>query len=109
MTDGDGDTASAGISFTITDANTPSSGSAAAAVDDDGLPGGNPASTTLDLNANIGGDGDTSEAIFTGVLGGSVGSDGAGANGFSFAGLNGTGGTVGTETVATAGMAAPTR
>ena len=33
------------------------------------------------------------------MLGGSVGSDGAGANGFSFAGLNGTGGTVGTETV----------
>ena len=33
------------------------------------------------------------------MLGGSVGSDGAGANGFSFAGLNGTSGTVGTETV----------
>ena len=37
------------------------------------LTGGNPADTT-----------------FTGVLGGSVGSDDAGANGFSFAGLNGT-------------------
>ena len=100
VTDGDGDTATAGVSFTITDANTPSSGSAAAAVDDDGLPGGNPASTTLDLNANIGDNpGDTSEATFTGQLGGFVGGDGAGANGFSFAGLNGNTGTVGTETV----------
>ena len=33
------------------------------------------------------------------MLGGSLGGDGAGANGFSFAGLNGTTGTVGTETV----------
>ena len=100
VTDGDGDTATATVNFQVTDANTPSSGSAAAAVDDDGLTGGNPASTTLDLNANIGDDpGDTSEATFTGVLGGSVGTDGAGANGFSFAGLNGTSGTVGTETV----------
>ena len=33
------------------------------------------------------------------MLGGSVGSDDAGANGFSFAGLNGTTGTVGTEAV----------
>ena len=99
VTDGDGDTASAGVSFTITDANAPSSGSAAAAVDDDGLPGGNPASTINRLEPTLDTDGDTSEATFTGLLGGSVGSDGAGANGFSFAGLNGTGGTVGTETV----------
>ena len=83
----------------MTDANAPSSGSAAAAVDDDGLPGGNPASTIVDLNANWRPTGDSSEATFTGLLGGSVGSDGAGANGFSFAGLNGTAGTVGTETV----------
>ena len=90
MTDGDGDTATATANFPVTDANAPSSGSAAAAVDDDGLPGGNPASTTGDLNANVGDDpGDTSEATFTGTLGGSVGGDGAGANGFSFAGLNG--------------------
>ena len=64
-------------------------GTALAAVDDDGLagpPAGNPASMTNDLNANIGDNiADTSEASFTGVLGGSVGGDGAGANGFSFA------------------------
>ena len=46
VTDGDGDTATATVSFQVTDANVPTSGSAAAAVDDDGLPGGNPASTT---------------------------------------------------------------
>ena len=79
VTDGDGDTATANVSFQVTDANTPTSGTASAAVDDDGLSGGNPASTTVDLNANTGdAPGDTSEATFTGVLGGSVGGDGAG-------------------------------
>ncbi|MDX8522164.1 beta strand repeat-containing protein, partial [Mesorhizobium dulcispinae] len=101
VTDGDGDTATAGISFVVTDANTPTSGSAAATVDDDGLAGGNPASTTGDINANVG-DADgpaSSEASFSGTLGGSLGGDGAGANGFSFATLNGTSGTVGQENV----------
>ena len=80
VTDGDGDTATATVGFQVTDANAPSGGIAAAAVDDDGLTGGNPASTADDINANIGDDpGDTSEATFTGVLGGSVGTDGAGA------------------------------
>ena len=41
----------------------------------------------------------SSEATFSGVLGGSVGVDGAGSNGFSFAGLNGQAGTVGQENV----------
>src|SRR3546814_4501232 len=44
VTDGDGDTASAGFSFQIDDANAPTGGTASAAVDDDGLAGGNPAS-----------------------------------------------------------------
>jgi len=83
------------------DANTPSPGSASAAVDDDGLtgpPAGNPASTAGDLDANLGDAGpNTTEAIFEGTLGGSVGPDGAGANGFGF-GTNTTG-TVGLETV----------
>ena len=78
-------------------------GKASAAVDDDGLsgpPAGNPASTTGDLDANLAGDTNTSEAVFTGVLGGSVGPDGAGANGFSFApSLNGSTAVVGLETV----------
>ncbi|WP_292302730.1 DUF5801 repeats-in-toxin domain-containing protein, partial [Mesorhizobium sp.] len=101
VTDGDGDTATAGISFVVTDANTPTSGTAAALVDDDGLAGGNPASTMGDIDANIG-DADgpaSSEASFSGTLGGSLGGDGAGTNGFSFATLNGTSGTVGQENV----------
>ena len=68
VTDGDNDTAAATIAFQVTDANMPTGpdgggggGTAAAAVDDDDLTGGNPADTT-----------------FTGVLGGSVGSDGRG-------------------------------
>src|SRR3546814_2802051 len=98
VTDGDGDTASAGFSFQIDDANAPTGGTASAAVDDDGLAGGNPASVAGDLDANAGDDpGDTSEASFTGTLGGSVGGDGAGANGFGF-GTN-TSATIGLETV----------
>ena len=110
VTDGDGDTATATVSFQVIDANTPTppgrdpqgapgQGAASAAVDDDGLPGGNPASTTGDLDANLAGDTNPSEAVFSGVLGGSVGLDGAGANGFSFAPqLNGATVTVGLET-----------
>ncbi len=100
--DADGDTATASIAFQVIDANTPTGGTAAATVDDDGLTGGNPASTTGDINANAGEVPlNASEAIYTGTLGGSVGLDGAGANGFKFAAsLNGqTGVTVGTETV----------
>ena len=68
VTDGDGDTATATVSFQVTDANMPTAGTASAAVDDDGLsgpPAGNPASTTGDLNANLAGDGNASEAVFT--------------------------------------------
>jgi len=96
VTDGDGDTATANIAFAVTDANKPTGGTAAAAVDDDGLAGGNAASTTGDLNANAGDNAaDTSEATFTGVLGGSVGGDAPGT--FSFAALNGTSWTLGQE------------
>ncbi|PKP86354.1 MAG: hypothetical protein CVT78_13830 [Alphaproteobacteria bacterium HGW-Alphaproteobacteria-17] len=86
VTDGDNDTATAGFSFQINDANTPTGGSAAATVDDDGLLGGNPASGPVN-----------GPATFSGTLGGSVGLDGAGANGFTFTGN--TTGTVGLETV----------
>ncbi|WP_292441777.1 DUF5801 repeats-in-toxin domain-containing protein, partial [Mesorhizobium sp.] len=100
VTDSDGDTATAGISFAVTDANAPTRGTAAAAVDDDGLAGGNPASTTGDIDANAGEvPFSASEAVYNGTLGGSVGGDGAGSNGFSFATLDGTGGTVGQESV----------
>ena len=98
VTDGDGDTAISTIAFAVTDRNAPTGGVAVAAVDDDGLLGGNPASTADDLDANAGDDpADISEATFTGVLGGSVGNDVPGT--FSFAALNGTSGTVGLETV----------
>ena len=101
MTDGDGDTAQAGFTFQVTDANTPTDNNkSVAAVDDDGLAGGNPASTVGDLNANLAGDTNTSEAVFTSVLQGSVGADGAGSNGFTFAtALSGGTATLGQETV----------
>ncbi|UAX95224.1 type I secretion C-terminal target domain-containing protein [Ensifer adhaerens] len=86
VTDGDGDTSTANFGFSVTDANKPTGGVASANVDDDGLAGANPAP-------------DAAAASFSGTLGGSVGLDGAGANGFSFAGLHGTSGTVGQETV----------
>ena len=99
MTDGDGDTATATIAFQVIDVNLPTPGTAAAAVDDDGLAGGNAASTAGDLDANVG-DADgaaSSEATFSGVLGGSVGNDVPGT--FSFAALAGTTAAVGLETV----------
>ncbi len=96
VTDGDGDTATANINFQVTDANVPTGGEAAASVDDDGLTGGNPASSTGDL-AVPNTDGDNNEATFSGTLGGSVGLDTPGT--FSFAALGGTSGSVGTETV----------
>ena len=71
-----------------------------AAVDDDGLTGGNPASMVDDLNANLAGDTNASEAVFTSTLAGSVGLDGAGSNGFTFAtALSGGTATLGQETV----------
>ena len=54
-----------------------------------------PATSPPDDNA----DGRHNQATFSGTLGGSVGPDGAGSNGFSFAGLDGQSGTVGQENV----------
>ena len=75
VTDGDGDTATATVNFQVTDANARPAAVAAAAVDDDGVAGGNPASSIGDLDANLGDlDGPaSSEATFSAVLGGSVG------------------------------------
>ncbi|WP_291865952.1 DUF5801 repeats-in-toxin domain-containing protein [Bradyrhizobium sp.] len=96
VTDADGDTSGSTLTFQITDANAPTAGASAAAVDDDGLTGNNPLSNTNDLNANLGDDaGDTSEATFTGTLNGAVGGDTPGV--FSLAGN--TSGVVGTENV----------
>ncbi|WP_439542574.1 beta strand repeat-containing protein [Hyphomicrobium sp.] len=96
VTDGDGDAATANISFQVTDANVPDSGAAWAYMDDDGLAGGNPASTIGDF-VDINLDGDNNEATFSYFLGGGVGQDQPGT--YSFAALDGTSGTVGTETV----------
>ena len=96
MTDGDGDTATANVSFQVTDANTPTGGTTAASVDDDGLAGGNPASMTGDL-AVPNTDGDNNEATFGGTLAFSFGGDGAGT--VDFGSMGGTSGTVGQETV----------
>ncbi len=92
VTDSDGDKVEATESFTITDASTPTDNNESTAkVDDDGLTGGNPTSGTTEVGSKL--------ATFTGLLSGSVGADGAGANGFSFAGLAGQTGVVGQETV----------
>ena len=102
VTDGDGDTAVADFSFQIVDVNTPTDGNtSAAAVDDDGLTGGNAASTVGDLDANLAGDTNTSEAVFSSTLVGSAGPDGVGTTGgFTFAAaLNGGTATLGQETV----------
>src|SRR4029453_8735411 len=87
VTDGDGDTATANVRFQVTDANTPTGGRTAASVDDDGLAGGNPASTG----------GGNNQATFGGTLAFSFGGDGAGT--VDFASMGGTSGTVGQETV----------
>src|SRR5690606_13913495 len=98
VTDGDGDTATADFSFTVTDANMPSGGTTTAAVDDDGLTGGNLASTVGDLDANAGDDpADTSEASFTGILVHDFGGDGPGA--IDFSAMDGVGAAIGQENV----------
>ncbi|MGJ0486183.1 MAG: retention module-containing protein [Methylomicrobium sp.] len=98
ITDGDGDIVTATVSFDSLDVNTPTGGTTVATVDDDGLPAGNAASTTGDLDANIGDAGpNTTEAIYQGTLNFSFGNDGAGS--INFAGMNGGPATIGQETV----------
>ncbi|SDS52137.1 retention module-containing protein [Pseudomonas oryzae] len=95
VTDGDGDAVTKNASFSITDANVPTAGQTFAAVDDDGLLGGNPASTQDDLVVTP--DPDLNEATFSGVLVHDFGPDGPGS--ISFAAMDGKTATVGTETV----------
>ena len=96
VTDGDGDTSTAPISFTIVDANAPTAGTTQASVDDDALLGGNPASTTGDL-PDPNSDGDNDQATFSGLLNLDFGGDGAGS--VSFAAMDGDTAMVGTEEV----------
>src|SRR3546814_20993664 len=95
VTDGDNDTATAPIAFTIVDANVPTAGETQASVDDDALQGGNPASMTGDL-ADPNSDGDTDPATFSGLLNLDFGGAAAGSVGFSEVGNGGVawGGTV---------------
>ena len=96
VTDADGDTATAAVSFAVTDANTPTGGTTAALVDDDGLTGGNATSVAGDL-AVPDSDGDDNEATFSGTLDFSFGDDVPGS--VDFASMDGDTGTVGQETV----------
>ena len=99
ITDNDGDSSTATVTVTLQPDSEPQGGQVAAAVDDDGLVGGNPDSTTGDLDANANDDpADTSEASFTGLLDFSVGNDGPASIGFDPA-LDGSTAMVGTEMV----------
>ena len=99
VTDGDGDQIKADWAFNITDANSPTAGTSNARLDDDGLAGGNPLSTTNDIDANIGEAApvNAEEDIFHGQLTLNFGGDGAGT--VTFAAMHNLTGTVGTETV----------
>ncbi|SBV34979.1 protein of unknown function [uncultured Sphingopyxis sp.] len=96
VTDGDNDTSSAPIAFTITDANAPTAGTTQASVDDDALAGGNPASTAGDL-PDADSDGDNDQATFSGLLNLDFGGDGAGS--VDFAAMDGLFVNVGQESV----------
>ena len=72
ITDADGDTSEATITINLSDTKAPVAGTGTAAVDDDGLSGGNAASTADDLDAD---QGDAAaavpdESVFIGSLSG---------------------------------------
>ena len=99
--DFDGDTSTATVTINLQPDSTPNAVDGAAAVDDDGLAGGNAASVTGDLNANASppevATVNPSEAIFHGQLAATAGADTI--VDYDFASMHGTNGTVGTETV----------
>ena len=74
--------------------NVPTGGVTAATLDDEGLSGGIPGGTG---DIVVTPDPDSNEATFSGMLSFDFGGDGAGS--IDFASMNGTSGTVGTETV----------
>jgi hypothetical protein len=76
--------------------STPTAGTVAATVDDEGLLGGIPGGVGDYTDTNA--DGDNNEATFSGTLIHDFGGDSAGGS-ISFAAMNGTTGSVGTETV----------
>ncbi|MBO6946324.1 Ig-like domain-containing protein, partial [Altererythrobacter sp.] len=98
ITDGDGDTDTATVSLNIAPDSTPTPELEVAAVDDDGLTGGNPASTTGDIDADVGdsGAGLSNEAVFVGSIDVDFGND---TGTVDFSNLHNTSGMVGTEMV----------
>ncbi|HEV7233196.1 MAG TPA: DUF5801 repeats-in-toxin domain-containing protein, partial [Sphingorhabdus sp.] len=96
--DRDGDPSTATVTINLQPDSTPAVVNVVAAVDDDGLAGGNAASTTGDIDANAGevGAGVGNEAVYTGQINVNFGND---TGTVSFANLHNTAGTVGTETV----------
>ena len=98
ITDGDGDPSTATVTINLAADSVPIVTAAVAAVDDDGLTGGNPASVTGDLDANAGEVPlSASEATYNGTFVTNFGGDTPGT--FSLAAMNGTSGMVGTELV----------
>jgi VCBS repeat-containing protein len=98
ITDGDGDPSTATVTINLEADSVPIVTAAVAAVDDDGLPGGNAASVIGDLDANAGEVPlSASEAVYNGTFGANFGNDAPGT--FSLAAMHGTSGSVGTETV----------
>jgi hypothetical protein len=97
--DGDGDPSVATVTINLVADSTPIPTAQTALSDDDGLATGNPASTTGDINANLGETpaANPSEVIYNGQLVVNFGSDTPGV--ISFANLNNTNGVVGTENV----------
>ena len=98
ITDGDGDPSTATVTINLEANSVPIVTNAVAAVDDDGLPGGNAASIIGDLDANAGEVPlSASEAVYNGTFTADFGGDAPGT--FSLAAMHGTSGSVGTETV----------
>ncbi|MDZ4325679.1 MAG: DUF5801 repeats-in-toxin domain-containing protein, partial [Pseudomonas sp.] len=97
IVDGDGDSSTATVNVTLQPDSVPAVVNVTALSDDDALAGGNPASTAQDIDANVGDNPLTaSEAVYSGKITVDFGND---TGTVSFANLDGTSGTVGTETV----------
>ena len=96
--DQDGDPSTATVTVNLQTDSTPVTVNVVAAVDDDGLAGNNPASTSGDIDANAGevGAGVGNEAVYTGQINVNFGND---TGTVSFANLHLTTGMVGTENV----------
>jgi len=97
IVDGDGDSSTATVTLTLKPTSLPQVVNVTASVDDDGLPGGNPNSTIGDIDATTGSNPATAtESVYNGQISVNFGSE---TGTVSFANLDSTTGTVGTEVV----------